>query len=61
MIKINFKKLRFYRGEHFYTIKAKRKSTGKLEVIGSCHLQSKEEILKGNTELIKFNFQLQTL
>jgi len=49
---INPKKLRFYRTENYFLIKAKCLSSGKWAVIGQCHHLAKQEILNGKTELI---------
>jgi hypothetical protein len=48
-------KLRFVWNEDHYIVKARRKSTGKWETLGTCHRDAKKLVQTGHLELIQFN------
>lgn len=48
-------RFKFNEEEDCYYISARRKSTGKWEVIGTCHAAAKEHVKNGRLELIQFS------
>jgi hypothetical protein len=46
-------KLRFVWDVDHWIVKARRKSTGKWEVLGTCHASAKEQVKAGRFELLR--------